>query len=330
MFSARMSLNFNDVLSGGLGYAKSVANGESVSLGKGARPMAVPVSSLPMWQQVLEGGVGSLPSRASPTDSFTLKRSNPAKEEVAAKRVKSYGAIAANREMQGDGFLESSTLKQSTRDLYWQEYEFFIQWCTVAKVPANTVAQMDKAMAKYGNHLFFTGEGIDCLIRCLYGLNHFKTKLAKPLTHFPEASQATKGWRKREPGASRAGCPFEIACLLGTDMVKRGHPKLGAGIVVHHDTYCRPSEMLGVKKKDVLPPMRARRGAPDAWVIQVRPLSDAVPTKTGEYDDTVLIDGKSSTCTSRLLTRTPSSSLTLWLSTLKSWRLVSRPSLWAS
>lgn len=197
--------------------------------------------------------------------------------------------------LRGENVLENSSVQPSTASLYLEAMERFVAWASRVGLLTATLRQIDAALARYADVLFFDiGDGIDSFVRAIYGYNYFHSKKSKPLTHFPRAQRALKGWRKREPGHSRPGAPFEVVCKMASELILEGNHVLACALLVHHDTYCRPNEFLHIRKRDVFPPSPENLGLADAWVLQIRPPEDLIPTKVGEFDDTVLIDGNSS------------------------------------
>jgi len=78
-----------------------------------------------------------------------------------------------------------------------------------------------------------------------------------------------------------------IWSAIAVTLALRGQPDMAKLLLLGLGTYARPSELLGLRKQDVIPPVRgmSRYGA-----IIIAPEDVGVTTKTGETDDSVLLD----------------------------------------
>ena len=59
-------------------------------------------------------------------------------------------------------------------------------------------------------------------------------------------------------------------------------------LLVQYCCYLRPSELLGVRGKQLIPPVKGAMTA--AWAILLAPSYQAIPSKTQAFDESVLLD----------------------------------------
>ncbi|CAE8638853.1 unnamed protein product, partial [Polarella glacialis] len=106
----------------------------------------------------------------------------------------------------------------------------------------------------------------------------------------PESKKALKGWKTGAPGRMRLPYPEEVILDVADFALGAGNGEAAFAIALQLDGYFRPSEVLNLTVKQVMPPARkAGRAYAKAWGIVLAPAEDQKPTKTGQFDDSVLI-----------------------------------------
>ncbi|CAE8600432.1 unnamed protein product, partial [Polarella glacialis] len=106
----------------------------------------------------------------------------------------------------------------------------------------------------------------------------------------PESKKALKGWKTGAPGRMRLPYPEEVILDVADFALGAGDGEAALAIALQLDGYFRPSEVLNLTVKQVMPPARrAGRAYAKAWGIVLAPAEDEKPTKTGQFDDSVLI-----------------------------------------
>lgn len=109
------------------------------------------------------------------------------------------------------------------------------------------------------------------------------------LAPFPRAHRAGRGWQKLAPCFSRPMLPWPAVAGIVVSMI-RGGRYLEAVVTSTFTLYLRPVELLCLEAFQLL---RRRRSwaAPGAlWAVVVAATELKVPTKTGDYDATLVID----------------------------------------
>ena len=168
--------------------------------------------------------------------------------------------------MAGDGFLESTKISPATAKLYWGELVDFENFCHRKGLPLGSAANEDAALVRYLDALFFGGGGIDIGRRAPYSYNHFRSKVHKPLQRFPRAAKSLKSWEKKDPPRSRLGLPIEMIYMLASQLIRDGHPRLAAPMLIHCEIVLDAAQPVG--REDgrwwrLLPPNRSSVRPPD-------------------------------------------------------------------
>ena len=195
--------------------------------------------------------------------------------------VESYGRLSE---------LECSTVGPATLVSYIAEVEEFKAWCKSRGLGFATPASWDRHLVSYMNELFHDGDSPQAGRYCLYGLVklHFNT-FENKRTLLPRARECLKGWARRMPGQLRDPCPARCCAAICDELVDSGEHLAGCAVLVQADAYLRPSEVLAVRREDLLPPPPGSTGKYRRWSLVVAPSTGTRVTKTGEQDDTLLL-----------------------------------------
>ena len=102
-----------------------------------------------------------------------------------------------------------------------------------------------------------------------------------------QSKAALKGWSSRFPVHSRAGVDLQIWDAIAWQCILDRDPLVAAAILLQGDTYMRPNEILNVQANSVLRPAKSRARC---WGMVVGNRDLENPTKTGLYDDCILLD----------------------------------------
>ncbi|CAK0891989.1 unnamed protein product [Prorocentrum cordatum] len=105
---------------------------------------------------------------------------------------------------------------------------------------------------------------------------------------FPGAHAAMLGWRQLEPAHSRPPLPWGVVLALAWAMLPEC-PVGALAIIVMFETYMRPSELLSLTVGQLVPPT-ASRGQGAFWGFYVHVEELGRPSKTQEFDLSVLLD----------------------------------------
>ncbi|CAE8717298.1 unnamed protein product, partial [Polarella glacialis] len=106
----------------------------------------------------------------------------------------------------------------------------------------------------------------------------------------PESKKALKGWKTGAPGKMRLPFPEEVVLDVADFAVDSLQGEAALAIALQLDGYLRPSEVIYLTASQIMPPARkAGKAYAKAWGVVLAPSERAKPTKTGHFDDSVLI-----------------------------------------
>ena len=126
-------------------------------------------------------------------------------------------------------------------------------------------------------------------MKFLAALGHYYPEYGKGSKLLPRARRATQGFSKSSPSGSRVSPPHEGIAAVAVELARLGEPDMAIATLVGHQAYLRPNELHSLRCQDVLEPA-ARSGVYSHWTLLLGPLETRVPTKTGVFDDCVILD----------------------------------------
>lgn len=147
--------------------------------------------------------------------------------------------------------------------------------------------RVDVLLCEYFAELLDSGRPYNDASYTLFGYIVLRADEDKPERDlFPRARQALKGWNSKYPQCSRTGADFQIWFLIALHICKVD-PMYAAILLLQLDTYARPSEILEVKRRDVIKPSSRQC---KFWGIIFGNSLHTEKIKTGTQDDTVILD----------------------------------------
>lgn len=198
------------------------------------------------------------------------------------------------------GFLRRARLRKAeTRKSYSESWDKFISFCMANHLVAGTCArfatmhQLDAALEAFGEAQFLQGQPKYVLTCALQNCNlEYPCWPTSSRINFPLTKAAKKGWSNLEPGATKDPCPFEVAMLIAMNLVVRGLPYYAAAVVLAFDTYIRPGKLVELRHLNIIPPARGVGKHYRHWTILLHPQEQLVPSKTGAFNDSLVVGSK--------------------------------------
>ena len=194
-------------------------------------------------------------------------------------------------------FLQHKKVRAPTERVYSKAAEEFVTWATRKRLKLTEQHQRDLAMSSYVHSLYFNGEGIASARYALYGYAHCHVLNMRDPKELALARKALAGYRAVAPDQQRDPCPWEAVLLIVAELVAQNDPvclEAARASAISFEAYTRPSELLGTRCRDVILvegstvvkyPSVCLRIAP--FVPELHGVRRA--TKSGEYDDTVVL-----------------------------------------
>ena len=149
-------------------------------------------------------------------------------------------------------------------------------------------AAIDKGIVEYMNEQWLKGVKAHSGNYLLAGLLHLKPEFGRlGARKIPRSWRALKGWRRLTPGKSRKAHALAVWAGICYVMIIRGRRRMAVFVLMIVSTYARPSSLLGAKKEHLVPPVT---GVNQQWSLLLHPEELESPSKTGEYDLSLVLD----------------------------------------
>ena len=187
------------------------------------------------------------------------------------------------------GWLEKAAVTEKVYQRYGNFVTDILKHAGEPPLHVRPAAEVDRVMAYFMGQLFQEGASS----------NHDNYLMAAWAALFPDygrygnlklphTHRTLAGWRKERPMHSRAPHAFPVIAGLMVRMAQKFGVMAGLWVATTYGVYGRPSETLALRGEDLIPPIGGGR----FWSVLLRSQELEVPTKTGEYDDTVVWDVK--------------------------------------
>eukprot|EP00435_Cladocopium_sp_Y103_P010201 s4329_g2.t1 len=181
----------------------------------------------------------------------------------------------------------ASQVKGITLGRYQQAVTQFESWAEKMRKSLGP-AGVDRTMVEYLHELCEQGHPIIDARSTLFGFILLRLDSPAPEKFLmPQSKAALKGWTSRFPTHSRAGVDLKVWNMIAWQCWRLGYPVIAAAILLQGDLYLRPSELLGLTRQMVIRPLASRA---KVWGVVIAQQEQEVPTKTGTFDDCVLLD----------------------------------------
>ena len=193
----------------------------------------------------------------------------------------------------GQYFLEVNKVTRPAALMYDRYFRNFQAWASSNSLPLNTSDDISLAVLEYLEDLYFQGHNHDSGEKVIAALEYSVPGIrsAKVLDR---AKTALKGFRRLAPGLSRAPLPWIGLCALVGAALHINELEFAQCLIFLFRTYLRPSECLGLRVDQLVPPLPG--SGTNFWALLLAPEEEAVPTKTKEFDESILLDNPELVC----------------------------------
>lgn len=188
--------------------------------------------------------------------------------------------------------LRVSQVKPVTLGRYTQAVHNLEQWA-LKRRRSLSFRQADSNIVLYLHELCELGHSLVEARSVVYGFIMLRMVSDGPERFLlSQSKSALKGWATRFPIHSKSGVDLSIWDVIAYDCIQHKDPLVGAAILLQGDLYLRPNELLKLQRKSVLQPSKARSRF---WGVVVGLQENKHATKTGTFDDCILLDTPSRT-----------------------------------
>ena len=239
--------------------------------------------------------VASKRKRSNSSDSSSSSSDPPAVKKMQAnlirrrrRRLALYVTEILEAKSQGLALLEKKAVQAKTEAYYTKEYTEFMSFVKESRLTVGSAASMDSALCQHMTSQFLAGHPSHKGDKLVAAVCHSHAQFSKhgPQS-LPRTIRAMKGWRRLAPGQSRKAWPLAVWSAVAMEMVRVHQVRMALFTLTALASYARPSELLACKVFCLVQPTAQ---VTDHWAILLCAQEMAHPSKTGEYDDSVLLD----------------------------------------
>ena len=196
--------------------------------------------------------------------------------------------------MGGLSFLEAKVVQPATKRDYLKRYIAFIQFCTVRQLPRGSRESDEIAMLEWADHLFSEGAPASDGTKSLAASLHFHPERGRLAgACMPRVSRAMQAWGRLRPANGRLPPAYRIVCGITVALVLLSRRDMAVATLVALSAYLRPGELFGLRCRDLVRPLPMFGTSFGRWSLLLGPYATRKPTKTGIYDDSVILDHES-------------------------------------
>ena len=187
----------------------------------------------------------------------------------------------------GQFFLEVNRVTRPSALMYDRYFRDFQTWASNNGLPLDSGEDISLAVMEYLEDLYFQGHNHDSGEKLIAALEYRIPGLRSGKV-LERAKGALKGFRRLAPGLSRAPLPWIGLCALVGAALHVNELEFAQCLIFLFRTYLRPSECLGLKVDQLVQPLPG--SGTTFWALLLAPEEEAIPTKTKEFDESILLD----------------------------------------
>ena len=237
---------------------------------------------------------GSLPSSAaSPAPALPSTCQIIKAEELRRRRAQERSRKFGNQQFvteQGKSFLETRSVSTATAASYLKFFDGFNLWCQRSGLPTASTTELEESALVWMHEKYFEGENSHMGNTLLAALVFFRKDLQRRERQLPRVREALKGWTKLSPPRSRLPLPWKAVVLIILELVKANMLLMAQAVALTFVLYLRPSDTLSITHANIVPPAAVSLKHRGLWSVTLHAFEDELPSKTGEFDESITID----------------------------------------
>jgi integrase len=187
-------------------------------------------------------------------------------------------------------FLEFCSVTEPVSAKYTNELQGFLNFATTEKLPLTGDSEVDDALTRYLNSLYMMGwpchRAEKILASFMFTFQDFSRNGTRRM---PRTWRSLKGWKKLDPGQSRAPEPWSLWCAYACLLSQLGCAEMAVALLLMVVAYLRPCELMSLHVVDLLTPAIS---ISPFWTLLICPSTRSSRTKVGESDDSIRLDAK--------------------------------------
>ena len=187
-------------------------------------------------------------------------------------------------------FLELQAVSKKVNEDYVTFLDRFLTWADQRDEALDADTAVDEALVQWFNALYFQGHlphvGEKTLAALMHRDSHFGKRGRGAI---PRSLRALTGWRRKCPARSRLPLPWGFWTAMAGHLAQKGLVRMAVLTLLLVDAYLRPCDALPLRAGQLLPPAL---GISPVWALLLHPSEFGEVGKTGESDDTILLDSR--------------------------------------
>ena len=188
----------------------------------------------------------------------------------------------------GTSFLERRAIGAITLGRYTSFLNMFLHFCKQHNLHTDEPEETDNAMVRFFNEKFMAGAPPTHGEYVLASWMHFRPKFGRMGScRLPRAWRALRGWKKLSPHRSRRPEAIPIWCAVAWRLMARRQRSMAVFVLTCLSSYCRPGELLSVRRCDWIAPVRR---VLTSWAVLLFPEEGNRSSKTGQFNDSISMD----------------------------------------
>ena len=210
------------------------------------------------------------------------------------QRIQKFGHrySPASAQSGGTTLLEKVVVLDSGESDYVLRVKAFEQWRVANQLPCQSSHDIVlHQFLDYLDEMFLAGGGHDDGSKTWAGLIHLVPQLRDQVSLCLRVKKALSGWAKRAPAGSRAPTAEVVVMAIVGDMIGRKKLAEALNCLLQYLTCRRPGEIDALLVDQLIPPSKVATGhLNEVWGVLLHPQKDNLPGKTGEFDESILLN----------------------------------------
>ena len=188
--------------------------------------------------------------------------------------------------------LEGTSVARQTLTQYTVSIHEFVRICTVMALDWRTDEELDSVIVYVLDKLFFDGRAADDGNRLVAGIRWYLPRYRRGgAGHLPRTLVALAAFSKKRPGQQRLPLPWVVVCAVIGALILRGLKMMALQVAIAFWGYLRPSESDNLLCGSLVPPTTLAGDRYSEWGLLLHPSSGSIPGKTGNFDESVVLEG---------------------------------------
>ena len=197
----------------------------------------------------------------------------------------------ADQPLVGLSYLESRSILPSTYKQYLSLVTQFMDWCHRNQLDWLSDTDLDLIVVTYFDKLFWVGTPSADGSKALAALKFFLPNVSRlGAGSLPRSHRALSSWTRLRPGRQRLPLPWIVMTAILGLLCHQGELVVAFALLLQFRTYLRPGVCDNLRVKQLIAPTSAAGLSYQYWALNLSPVEDLVPGKTGEFDESIMLD----------------------------------------